>query len=152
MVHTSSSPDLEDARRLGILRKQGISPANRSVLMIDLNGLSPKQLDALVKSAQERKEFLKKRFPAAKVKTQVVKFVTAHGYSIEELFGAGASLRKGAAKRTSAKPARKFGKVKPKYRNPDNPKETWSGRGRAPRWLSALLAKGKKIEQFLIER
>lgn len=120
--------------------------------MIDLNGLSPKQLDAVVKSAQERKEFLKKRLPAAKVKTQVVKFVTAHGYSIEELFGAGTSIRKGAAKSAPAKPARKLGKVKPKYRNPDNPKETWSGRGRAPRWLSALLAKGKKIEQFLIER
>lgn len=119
--------------------------------MIDLNGLSQKQLDALVRTAQARKAFLAKRFPAAKVKAQVVKFVAAHGYSIEELFGAGATSRKAATKAAPAKHARKLGKVAPKYRNPANPGETWSGRGRAPRWLSALLAKGKKIEQFLIK-
>lgn len=119
--------------------------------MIDLTGLSQKQLDELVKSAQKRKELLAKRLPAVKVKMQVIKFVTAHGYSIEELFGAGAVAGKGAAKRGAAQRGRKTGKVKPKYRNPDNPKETWSGRGRAPRWLSALIAKGKKIEQFLIK-
>lgn len=30
------------------------------------------------------------------------------------------------------------GKVPPKYRNPENPLETWSGRGRMPLWLAAL--------------
>ena len=41
-------------------------------------------------------------------------------------------------------------KAKPKYRGPNG--ETWAGRGLAPTWLSALEAKGKKREQFLIER
>jgi DNA-binding protein H-NS len=120
-------------------------------LMVDLTGLSQKQLDAVVKAAQERKAFLAKRFPAAKVKAQVVKFVTAHGYSVEELFGAGAARRKAASTQAPAKRTRKIGKVAPKYRNPADSSETWSGRGRTPRWLSALLAKGKKIEQFLIK-
>jgi DNA-binding protein H-NS len=43
------------------------------------------------------------------------------------------------------------GRVPPKYRNPDNPSETWTGRGRAPRWLAAELKRGSRLEDFLIE-
>ena len=42
------------------------------------------------------------------------------------------------------------GKVAPKYRNPENPSETWAGRGLKPRWLSAALKSGKKLEDFSI--
>ena len=40
--------------------------------------------------------------------------------------------------------------VMPKYRNPDDPSETWSGRGRQPLWLVAALKKGKKLRSFEI--
>jgi DNA-binding protein H-NS len=43
------------------------------------------------------------------------------------------------------------GAVAPKYRNPDNPAETWAGRGLKPRWLAALLKAGYKLEEFSIE-
>jgi DNA-binding protein H-NS len=42
------------------------------------------------------------------------------------------------------------GKVAPKYRNPDNPTETWAGRGLKPRWLAAALKSGKKLDEFVI--
>ncbi|HEY6369913.1 MAG TPA: H-NS histone family protein [Candidatus Sulfotelmatobacter sp.] len=42
------------------------------------------------------------------------------------------------------------GKIAPKYRNPDNPSETWAGRGLQPRWLAAALKSGKKLEHFAI--
>ena len=42
------------------------------------------------------------------------------------------------------------GSVAPKYRNPDNPAETWAGRGLRPRWLAAALKSGKKLEHFAI--
>ena len=42
------------------------------------------------------------------------------------------------------------GKVAPKYRNTDNPSETWAGRGLKPRWLAAALKAGMKMEQFAI--
>jgi DNA-binding protein H-NS len=38
----------------------------------------------------------------------------------------------------------------PKYRGPNG--ETWAGRGLSPRWLTALEKKGKKRDQFLIEK
>ena len=42
------------------------------------------------------------------------------------------------------------GKVAPKYRNPENPGETWAGRGLKPRWLAAALKTGKKLDDFRI--
>jgi DNA-binding protein H-NS len=42
------------------------------------------------------------------------------------------------------------GAVAPKYRNPENPAETWAGRGLRPRWLVAALKGGKKVEDFAI--
>jgi DNA-binding protein H-NS len=42
------------------------------------------------------------------------------------------------------------GAVAPKYRNPENPAETWAGRGLRPRWLTAALKSGKKLEDFSI--
>jgi DNA-binding protein H-NS len=42
------------------------------------------------------------------------------------------------------------GPVAPKYRNPENPSETWAGRGLKPRWLAAAIKAGKKLEHFSI--
>jgi DNA-binding protein H-NS len=42
------------------------------------------------------------------------------------------------------------GPVAAKYRNPENPAETWAGRGLKPRWLAAALKSGKKLEHFSI--
>ena len=47
---------------------------------------------------------------------------------------------------------RPYPKVRPKYHNPKNRKETWAGRGKQPRWLVAQLKSGKKLADFLIER
>jgi DNA-binding protein H-NS len=47
---------------------------------------------------------------------------------------------------------RPYPKVHPKYRNPERPSETWSGRGKQPRWVEAQLRAGKKINELLISR
>jgi DNA-binding protein H-NS len=44
---------------------------------------------------------------------------------------------------------RPYPKVLPKYRNPKGG-ETWTGRGKQPRWLTAQLKSGKKLNDFLI--
>ena len=45
---------------------------------------------------------------------------------------------------------RKYPRVSPKYRNPNEPSETWSGRGKQPRWLATALKAGRTIEEFVI--
>jgi DNA-binding protein H-NS len=47
---------------------------------------------------------------------------------------------------------RKYPRVFPKYQNPDQPLETWSGRGKQPRWLTAALKDGHAIDDFLISK
>ena len=48
------------------------------------------------------------------------------------------------------KPRRPYPKVLPKYQNPKNPTQKWSGRGKQPRWVQAQLKAGKKLEHFRI--
>jgi DNA-binding protein H-NS len=60
----------------------------------------------------------------------------AKGFSLAEL--------------TGAAPTRKRTPSTAKYANPANKADTWSGRGRKPRWFSEALAKGKKPEDLAI--
>jgi len=48
------------------------------------------------------------------------------------------------------KARRPYPKVHPKYRNPDRPSETWSGRGKQPLWVGAHLRSGMKVNDLLI--
>ena len=105
-------------------------------MSIDLRNLSAKELGALIEKAKQQQSRLAKRTPIATVRSKITKFAKAEGYTLEELFGMSGNL----------------GKVAPKYRNPANPKETWTGRGKHPRWMAALIAKGKKADDFLIKK
>ena len=70
------------------------------------------------------------------VRQKLADMAKEHGFEMHELFGKG---RKGK------------GTVSPKYRDPKNPANTWTGRGRPPRWLAAATKSGKaKREDFLI--
>ncbi|MEH2510537.1 DNA-binding protein H-NS [Nitrobacteraceae bacterium AZCC 1564] len=55
-----------------------------------------------------------------------------------------------ATSRTGSRPRRKYPRVLPKYRNPSAPSETWSGRGKLPRWLVVALDRGYKMDDFRI--
>ncbi|MGJ4971776.1 MULTISPECIES: H-NS histone family protein [unclassified Bradyrhizobium] len=61
----------------------------------------------------------------------------------------GAGSESGQSYTTSGKARRKYPRVLPKYRNPQT-SETWSGRGKQPRWLVAAIKTGHRIEEFAI--
>ena len=123
-------------------------------MSIDLSGLSAKELASLIRDAQKRKTVVAKRQPITKVRTQLVKAAQKAGYTIEELFGTGApkATRAPRAAKTPAKSANKGVKVAPKYRDPANAANTWTGRGKQPRWLAEYTASGRKVEEFLIQK
>src|SRR5690606_38973315 len=118
----------------------------------DLAGLSPRELESLLTTAKRRKPAPAQRKPTASVRRKLVALAQSEGYTVEERFGGAVApkARKAAARRTARKTTGR--KVPPKYRNPANPKETWTGRGKQPRWLAAYTAKGKKVEDFLIKK
>lgn len=123
-------------------------------MAIDLNDLSARELDSLITKAKQRKTALKKRKPIAAVRKKLEAQAQAEGYSLAELFGGRAAGTAAATRKTTKKATkgRKLGKVPPKYRNPANKAETWTGRGKQPRWLAAQVKKGKKVEDFLIKK
>jgi len=126
-------------------------------MSIDLNGLSAKELDALIAQAKKRRTTLSKRKPIALVRKKLTALARAEGYSVAELFGGATASSAPSAKAAAPTKGRKstkgykLGKVAPKYRNPSNPSETWAGRGQQPKWMSSQIAVGRKIEDFLIK-
>jgi DNA-binding protein H-NS len=52
----------------------------------------------------------------------------------------------------SAPPQRRpYPKVPQKYCNPKYPTQTWSGRGKKPRWVKTLMAKGASLEDLRVD-
>lgn len=105
---------------------------------INVDKLSLKELldlEAKVKKAIASAQAREKDEFKAEMKAMAAK----RGLSIDEIFG---NVRGGKST--------KGGKVAIKYRNRDNPGETWTGRGRQPKWLAAALKKGAKVQDFLI--
>ena len=100
---------------------------------IDLNTLSLKELRELntqVTRAISSFEDRKRKSAISELEDAARK----HGYTLGEL--------------TGAVSARKRMPARAKYANPDNPVETWSGRGRRPRWIDAALKSGKSLDQM----
>lgn len=114
---------------------------------IDIDKLGLRELTALLSAAERRKQLLAKRRPAAQVRRQAAALAAQYGYTIEELFGDRPVAEMAAKKRS---PRRKPSKVAAKYRDPDNKRNTWSGRGRMPRWLAQKTKHGRSVTDFLI--
>lgn len=108
-------------------------------MAIDLKNLSQNQLNDLIARAESRKHELA-REKIGKVREKIIALAKAEGFTIEELFGG----RGARGARKTRRPA------KAKYRNPADHAQTWSGRGKRPRWFNAALAAGKKEKDLLI--
>jgi len=104
----------------------------------------------LTRKAEQAKRAEQRRLSRGVERVQ--RLMKQHGISIAHLSGssaAGGSKPKNAGKSTLSPNDGRL-KVKPKYRHPKS-KETWSGRGKTPRWLAAELKGGKRKEDFLIK-
>ena len=75
-----------------------------------------------------------------KARKQILEIAEEAGMPVEELLA--------LSKKKSSKG--KGQKVKPQYQNPDDQAQTWSGRGRQPRWIAEGIANGKQLSDFRI--
>lgn len=103
--------------------------------MVDLNSLSLDELTALQKDVAKTIANFQAR-KRAEALAAVEAAAKDHGFTLAEL------TEEAAKAKPAAKPA--------KYRHPENPEVTWSGRGRQPVWIREALAAGKSLEQFAI--
>lgn len=105
--------------------------------MNQLNDMSLEELINLQKEVEKtiiNKQKQKKQTLLNDFKRQAAEL----GMSLDEVMGTAKKSRTAGAK------------VAPKYRNPENANETWTGRGRQPKWVVEQLAKGKSLSNLEI--
>lgn len=111
-------------------------------MAIDLKSLSPSQLQALIANAESQMHEARANH-VQDVRKKIDTLLANSGLTLADVYPIRGRAGKGTGKRSA---------VAPKYRNPENTAETWSGRGRQPLWLAhALKRRGSNIENFLIE-
>lgn len=103
---------------------------------IDLSKLSIEEMEALAKDIEA--EIVNRReADRERVLAQMRELAASIGTTPEDLF------------RKAGKPAEKT--VAVKYRNPDDPAQAWTGRGKRPQWVNDALAAGKTLEDLAAE-
>ncbi|MFB2539522.1 MULTISPECIES: H-NS family nucleoid-associated regulatory protein [unclassified Acinetobacter] len=110
------------------------NPDNYDV--VELEALN-KQINASIEKKQREK--------VGDAYQQVLDIAKSICMTLDELVEYGRKGKKKSAGKENKAP------VEPKYRNPANASETWTGRGKQPRWLATAIAGGKKLEDFLIK-
>lgn len=104
-------------------------------MAIDVRSLNKKQTRDLMRKLETHMKGIDKE-KIARVKEKVSALLKAEGVTFQQVYG--------------RRRAGKTGKVAPKYRNPSGI-ETWSGRGKRPRWFNAALKSGKSEKSMLIK-
>lgn len=94
----------------------------------DLSKMTMDELNALEKDVQKAKVAVEKK-RVVEARKAVEEAAKLHGVSLEEIFGG----------KTEAKAATKSA---PKYANPENSDQTWTGRGRQPAWYREAIGAG----------
>ena len=129
------------ARIIACYRKPGLDipeiarPIGEKMARNDLDKMSYAELSAMERRIARLKAE-KHDAERAAVRKKVTDFAKQHGFDIRELIGERGKGKNGVAA---------------KYLDPGNPNNTWTGRGRMPRWMATATKGGKaKKEDFLI--
>ena len=109
---------------------------------------SLKSIEAKIRELQAKADALKvTEKPGIKQLKAVLKKYRLSASDIDQAMD---GRSKGTGSGSGRGSALKGKKVKPKYRNPADRSETWTGRGLKPRWMVAAMKGGKKLEDFAI--
>ncbi|MET4676754.1 MULTISPECIES: H-NS histone family protein [unclassified Luteibacter] len=106
-------------------------------MAIDIKNLNLNQLSELIAKAQSRQNEMRKD-RISDLRDKINGMIKAEGLTFDEVFG----VRAPKSRRTGTS-------VAAKYRNPDDAEQTWSGRGKRPRWFNDALKAGKKESDLL---
>jgi DNA-binding protein H-NS len=119
-----------------------LNPTKGKPMTIDLKTLSPKELLAVIANANAQMH----QAQAAQVQTvkgKIETLLSNSGLTLDDVYPS-------RGKKVVGKKGGK-GSVAPKYQNPSDPSQIWSGRGRQPVWfLKALRRRGVTVDDLLI--
>ena len=107
-------------------------------MALNIKKLSVKEINVLIKDLNaeiERRATTEKQLLIAEIRDKAESL----NIPVSDLF-----------KEVAKTPRKRGGSVKPKYRNPGDKTQTWTGRGLKPRWVRDLLDSGKSLEDIAI--
>ena len=109
---------------------------------IDLTQLTPEQLDVLEQDIPKERE---RRLNEARthLRQHAEQLARELGLTADDLLQQEASVKTRTTRNTRKS-------TPPKYQNPDNPAETWAGRGKRPAWVKAKLEAGMTLADMEI--
>lgn len=107
---------------------------------IDLGSMSLEEISALKEELTSRETELRTA-KLIELRERWKAEALAAGLTVDEVLG---------IPETSAKRMPRDKSVSPKYRNPDDPSVTWTGRGRRPEWVRVFLSSGGQMDQLKI--
>jgi len=107
-------------------------------MAFNLKAMTAKELIKLKKDVEKALKFAEERARRDALKA-VEKAAAEFGFSFGELSGKG---KPKAAPKATKKKSKAKAKAAPKYRNPADPEQTWSGRGRQPFWFKEAVTGG----------
>lgn len=154
-IHAAVPPDLRTVFKHfepspGQIQALHRKEENMLLTKSQLNKASEKDLS---QAAEAIKAEIAKRASNSKEKAmKELKAVAAkHGMSLDALLGGKSPKAATKAPRAKKAAGKTRGKVAPKYANPADTSQTWTGRGRQPLWVGAALAAGKSLDALLIK-
>ena len=110
-------------------------------MAINIDALSPTELQAIIKQAESQMETARKN-QVQEVRNKIDALLKNAKLTLDEVYPRRSGKGAQCARAT----------VAPKYRNPENTAQTWSGRGKRPVWFNeALKKRGVTAESLLIE-
>ena len=105
--------------------------------MTEYNNLSETELQSVIDKAEKALKDKQSR-KRKEVVLQIKELAASIGVTVE-------------IKEGDNKTARKGNKVAPKYRNPNEFSQTWTGRGIAPKWMQDLIDQGHDKSEYSIK-
>jgi DNA-binding protein H-NS len=111
-------------------------------MVFDLKSMSRKELEKLASDVEKSLEKHRKK-DLKRIRQEMEKLAAAHGVTVEDIIGSGATAK--ATPKKAVKP-----KSAPKYADPADKSKTWTGKGRQPEWFKSAISAGKTPESMAV--
>lgn len=111
-------------------------------MAIDLKNMSKKELEKLAKDVEKALARIQKQ-EVKKVRQEMEKLAASHGMTVEDILAGNAPTAASKKKAPKVKSA-------PKYANPADKSQTWTGKGRKPEWFKAAVDAGASPDSMAI--
>lgn len=136
---------INDQTRSGVLKTHSrivsnsfhVNENEEVMANIDLSGYNLGELKGLQRDIEQAIK-ARQQQDVQKAREEIMAIAKNAGVSVEDLLA-------GASKKVSKASGKK---VQAQYQNPKDTAQTWTGRGRQPKWIAEGLAKGKALDDF----